>query len=298
MINNFISVIIPTFNSEKFLSRALDSLICQDYQNFEIIIIDNFSSDKTQSILEKYSLSLDIKFIKKKNEGIISKSRNLGILKSKGNLISFLDSDDFWDKKKLLRMNEIFNTFNYDVCCHKEIKIDMNGIKHKNQKNFIKSDNLYYDLLMFGNSLSTSAVTIKKDFLKKYNLFFDENENYISAEDYDLWLELSKNNANFFFANEYLGFYQYYEKSISNSNLDNHLLKVKNVLASHLSMINDKKVINLTKARIKLSELKLILKRKKIKKFLFLIKEINLNNFFYIFLFILLKLKKNNVDNR
>ena len=95
MINNFISVIIPTFNSEKFLSRALDSLICQDYQNFEIIIIDNFSTDKTQLILEKYSSSLDIKFIKKKNEGIISKSRNLGILKSKGNLISFLDSDDF-----------------------------------------------------------------------------------------------------------------------------------------------------------------------------------------------------------
>ena len=106
-----------------------------------------------------------------------------------------------------------------------------------------------------------------------------------------MWLELSKNNANFFFANEYLGFYQYYEKSISNSNLDNHLSKVKNVLASHLSMINDKKVINLTKARIKLSELKLILKKKKIKNFLFLIKEINLNNFFYLFIYIA-KIKK------
>ena len=104
MVNYFISIIIPTFNSEKFLTRTLNSLKYQEYQNFETIIIDNSSSDKTESIVKKYSLSLDIKFIKVKNEGIIARSRNKGINQSKGSIICFLDSDDFWDKKKLLRI--------------------------------------------------------------------------------------------------------------------------------------------------------------------------------------------------
>ena len=92
---NFFSVIIPTYNMLKFLKIAIKSVTKQRYKNFEIIIVDNFSSDGT----DKYVKSLKnkkIKFYKIKNHGVIGKSRNIGIKKSKGEWVAFLDADDEW----------------------------------------------------------------------------------------------------------------------------------------------------------------------------------------------------------
>ena len=264
MVNYFISIIIPTFNSEKFLTRTLNSLKYQEYQNFETIIIDNSSSDKTDSIVKKYSLSLDIKFIKVKNEGIIARSRNKGINQSKGSIICFLDSDDFWDKKKLLRINEVYNKEKFDVCCHNEIAIDQKGSQFKYLRYKVNTKDLYQSLLTLGNCLSTSAVSIKRDYLIKKNLYFSEKKDFITAEDYDLWLNLAKKNAKFLFLEEYLGFYQFHNNSNSNQNLVNHLSKVDNVIFDHLSKLNNKKLINLVKLRLHLSKTKLNIKKKKI----------------------------------
>ena len=77
-----------------------------------------------------------------------------------------------------------------------------------------KAINLYEDLLIFGNSLSTSAVSIKKEFLLRNNLFFSERKEYITAEDYDLWIKLAQKNAKFKFINKYLGYYQVDNQSV------------------------------------------------------------------------------------
>ena len=96
----FFSIILPTFNRGNKISKAIDSVINQSYKNWELIVIDNNSSDHTEKIVSSYNMD-KISFYKYNNDGIIAKSRNYGIHKSKGEYICFLDSDDWWDEFKL-----------------------------------------------------------------------------------------------------------------------------------------------------------------------------------------------------
>ena len=95
-----VSIVIPTYNHAKFISKALKSILDQTFKDWEAIIIDNQSTDQTNDILSKYS-DPRIKSYKIDNNGIIAKSRNLGIKLSKGKWIAFLDSDDWWTSEKL-----------------------------------------------------------------------------------------------------------------------------------------------------------------------------------------------------
>ena len=98
-----VSIIIPVYNVEKYLSKCLDSIINQSFKNFELLLIDDGSSDNSGKICDEYAMNdKRIKVIHKKNEGV-SRARNIGIDLSKGRYIMFCDSDDFvkrdWCKK-------------------------------------------------------------------------------------------------------------------------------------------------------------------------------------------------------
>ena len=95
-----ISIIIPTYNHANFLGKALESIIHQTYSNWEAIVIDNHSTDETNQVIYKFN-DRRIRYLKISNDGIIAKSRNLGINVAKGEWIAFLDSDDWWTKDKL-----------------------------------------------------------------------------------------------------------------------------------------------------------------------------------------------------
>ena len=103
------SIIIPTYNRENKIKKAIDSVLVQKYKNWEILVIDNYSKDNTKKLVQSYK-NKNIKFFKIKNYGVIAKSRNFGISKSKGNFIAFLDSDDVWMKKKLYECNKIIKS--------------------------------------------------------------------------------------------------------------------------------------------------------------------------------------------
>ena len=98
MNNVFFSVIIPTFNRAEFLKKAIESVYNQTFKNFELIVIDSYSTDKTDQIIQEFE---NIIYKKINKKGNISASRNLGIKSSKGKWIAFLDSDDIWSKDKL-----------------------------------------------------------------------------------------------------------------------------------------------------------------------------------------------------
>ena len=95
-----VSIVIPTYNHAKFISKALKSVIDQTYKNWEAIIIDNESVDETYKLVNDFN-DPRIKYFKISNDGVIAKSRNLGIKEAKGDWIAFLDSDDWWTKDKL-----------------------------------------------------------------------------------------------------------------------------------------------------------------------------------------------------
>ena len=89
-----VSIVIPTYNREQFLSRALISVVSQSFTSWEAIVVDNYSEDNTEQVIEDFGDSR-IKLLKIHNRGIIAASRNIGIKTSKGKWIAFLDSDDF-----------------------------------------------------------------------------------------------------------------------------------------------------------------------------------------------------------
>ena len=100
MNNPLVSIIVNCYNGEKYLAHTLDSILNQTYQNWEIIFWDNQSTDNSSEIFKSYKDSRFKYFYAKEHAGI-GKARNLAVEKTKGDFIAFLDSDDFWDKKKL-----------------------------------------------------------------------------------------------------------------------------------------------------------------------------------------------------
>lgn len=95
------SVIIPAYNMEKYIKRTLDSVMNQTFKDYEVIVIDDGSTDKSKSIAKKY----DIILIESDHVGV-SEARNIAIKKAKGDYLVFLDSDDWWDKELLEKLNE------------------------------------------------------------------------------------------------------------------------------------------------------------------------------------------------
>lgn len=117
-MNELISVIVPIYNVEKYVSKCIDSIINQSYGNIEIILVDDGSTDNSSSIIEDYKkIDKRIKVYHKKNGGL-SDARNFGIKKSKGNYFCFIDSDDWIDKDfiEFLYRNLIENDCEISIC--------------------------------------------------------------------------------------------------------------------------------------------------------------------------------------
>lgn len=104
------SVAIPAFNAQRFLSRTLNSALQQTYQNLEVIVVDDGSTDQTKAIAEKFSASDHrVKVVSTSNGGV-AKARNVGIEASSGEFLGFLDADDLWHPTKIARQVEILTT--------------------------------------------------------------------------------------------------------------------------------------------------------------------------------------------
>lgn len=186
-----VSVIIPTFNSTNFASQLCESLLGQTYDHLEIIVVDNFSSDKTLNEIKK-NINKDkrFKFFQIDNKGIIAKSRNYGITQSSGEYIAFHDSDDFWYKKKIQTSLEYLksNDFTY----HHMLTQNKNNFFLNNKKLFSYqlSNQPFIDLMTIGNPISTSSVVCKKSIFLNNN-FFSEDKKLTAVEDFNCWLDLS-----------------------------------------------------------------------------------------------------------
>mgnify|MGYP001189425096 CR=1 FL=1 len=276
MSEPFFSVVIPTFNQCNYLKRALKSVLNQKFHDYEIIVIDNFSNDKTESIVKGLKKK-NIIYRKIRNRGIISKSRNKGIKLSKGKWVAFLDSDDIWHKDKLKKVYEMAKKENFEVICNDEWIIKKTGRRKKIWRYGPFKENFYKYLLEFGNCLSTSASVVKKSFIKKNNINFNERNDFVTAEDFDFFLKIARKNGIFFFLHLPLGEHLFHNKSES-FNYEKHKNSSQAVLKHHIFKvqkfnINKKKIWR--KANFHLTFQEFIIKLKN--------KEINFNLFKKVF---------------
>ena len=189
--NPLVSIILPTYKRVKKLKRAIDSVVAQTYINWELIIIDNNSNDGTKELIYSYNDS-KIKLIFIRNMGNIAKSRNLGIKKSKGKYLALLDSDDIWNSEKLQICIKALNNKTKIVYHDMYIQSNINQIMLKKSGMCRKLKKpIYDDLILNGPAFPTSSVVIEKKIFKKIH-FFNENPNFITWEDYEAWIRLSK----------------------------------------------------------------------------------------------------------
>lgn len=184
-----VSVVIPTYNHAQFLTKALESVINQTFKNWEIIVVNNYSSDNTIEVVESFN-DLRIHLINFHNQGIIAAARNEGIRHAKAKYIAFLDSDDFWLPEKLSTCLNFLETNQCDITCNSEDYIDQNGNTISTWHHGPVERTRYENLLFKGNCISTSAVIVKKELLLTVGVF-NEDRSIVTAEDYDLWLKLS-----------------------------------------------------------------------------------------------------------
>jgi len=240
MIDPFFSVVIPTYNRKNILPKAISSVLSQTYKNFELIIVDNGSTDGTNIFLSEIYKNDEIIYHYQKGSGSPASPRNTGISLAKGKWICFLDSDDLWDKEKLQCIfDSIKRNTNIDVICHYEnIMNDDGECVGKVLKSGPYSSNMYKDMLLFGNRLSTSATSIRAKFINDNNLKFNESNKFAMVEDYDLWLNLANHKANFLFLSDVLGFYVI-GKSNMILNSSRFCKNLTNLLKFHVYSVQD-----------------------------------------------------------
>mgnify|MGYP001445086761 CR=1 FL=1 len=259
-----ISIILPTFNHAKFLKKAIESVIRQNYSNWELIIIDNNSVDETFEIINSYS-DIRIKYHKTQNNGVIAASRNLGIHLSTGSWIAFIDSDDWWTNDKLIKSVKYIETENFDLIYH-----DLYLVDKKNQLTFKKLASsrslhfpIYQDLLLNGNGILNSSVLVRKKILEEVGLLSCDTDK-ITWEDYDCWLRISRITNRFYYLKETLGYYW-----VAGGNMSNPDQDLKNAKSIYNKYVKD--YYNFIPSWILLSEGKALVKKgyilKGIKKF-------------------------------
>jgi len=228
----FFSVILPTYNQDKFLLKSLDSLSKQTFEDFETIIIDNHSIDNTEKISESFRKKKIYKKIR--NNGIIAKSRNEGIKLSEGKWLAFLDADDLWTYNKLEEVYNNIKKYKFDVFCNSEWIITDKVLRKKLWiYGHYGKFNFYKKLIIFGNCLSTSASVVNKDFLQKKKIFYNENKEFVTSEDYEFFLNIAINGGKFHFYNKPLGYHTFHEESAS-SNRKKHLKSIIEVQKFHI----------------------------------------------------------------
>ena len=228
----YFSVIIPTYNRENILPYTVGSVLDQTFQNFELLIIDNGSTDCTSAYIEELNHP-KIRFFKQEGSGSPASPRNSGILNSSGEWICFLDSDDDWTPNKLEKVHEaIKNHPGKDVVSHYQMKINQISGSQKKLVHYSDADNLYKCMSLEGTFLSTSAIAIRREFLIKHKLLFNESEDYIIVEDYDLWLRIANKGAGIYFIQEVLGNSYTHNANLS-GNLELFISNLENLYREH-----------------------------------------------------------------
>ena len=180
-----VSVIIPTYNRAQMLRQAVESVLEQDYPCTEILVIDDGSVDDTPMVLADYEDR--IRFFRQENTGV-SAARNLGIRASRGELIAFLDSDDYWLPEKLTTQVDWFLRHPEAMICQTEEIWIRNGRRvNPRQKHRKRAGDIFIASLSLC-LVSPSAVMLRRNLLDETGLF---DPALPACEDYDLWLRVS-----------------------------------------------------------------------------------------------------------
>lgn len=231
-----VSIIIPTYNRSSFLIKTIDSVLSQNFSDFEVIVIDDGSTDDTSYIVSSI-LDPRIIYIKIPHSGLPAIARNVGLKKASGKYIAFLDSDDIWmfDKlKKQLKILEQEKGFNA-VCSNAMVL----GHAKKKVLKIIKNKILTIEDQLVESKIINSSVMMRSELLAKVG-YLDESVYLKASEDYDFWLKILHNkNKSILLLKDPLLYYRRHDSGLSSINITNPALleeRLKIILLKYYSI--------------------------------------------------------------
>lgn len=235
-----ISVLLPVFNSQKYLHNCIESILNQSYEDFELVIVNDGSIDKSQEIIEEYAKKdKRIKPFFKENEGSISKTRNYLLDRINGEYFVFIDSDDIIEKDFLKILLETMNKTNSDIvsCGFKIINMPV-LIRKGYGKKEVGSSKALEEMLFSGRFYAVWNKLIRKEKAKQAR--FDESLNY--GEDLIYFFNLLKSDLKFTFIDNPLYFYRLHPNSLSSGQIGD---SKKDFLEKLISLSKDDRYIEI-----------------------------------------------------
>lgn len=212
-----VSVIMPVYQSEKFLKYSISSILNQTFKDFEFIIIYDESSDNSLSIIKKFQQQDKRILIIHGNKKNLVDALNIGIVKSKGKFIARMDADDISLPKRFENQIDHMSKYNLDICgCHCFLIDKFNNTKSTGL--FPVTHEMCFLSLAFRVPFAHSSVMIRNKFLLDKNLMYGQSD-FKTAEDFDLWIRMYNKGARFGNVNDILHKYR---------DLKNSLSKIKN----------------------------------------------------------------------
>ena len=205
-----VSIIVPMYNAGKFIGKAIETVLSQTYENWEMLIMNDVSTDNSLAVVNEFAKKDDrIKVVNtEKNMGVV-KGRNHLIDLARGKYIAFLDADDYWHSEKLEKQIQFMKEKNASISCTEYTRVRENG--EKINEVVIKSEISYTDMLK-NNYLG--CLTVMYDVEKVGKRYFKELK---KNEDYVLWLEIVKDVKIIYGLKENLAYYRVLDNSRSSN---------------------------------------------------------------------------------
>lgn len=214
----FVSIIMAAYNAEQTIAKSIESALGQSYRDFELIVINDCSTDKTRSIVESYRFKDSrLRLINNKVNCGVSLTRHTGLQNARGEYIAILDSDDSWDKNKLQRQIEIVQSL--------EAKLVYTGVSYIDENEVKKSWIMHvptrtnYRSLLYQNMITNSSALVERRLFEEYESLGDKMH-----EDYACWLKILRSGVTAIGIDEPLLEYRVSSKSKSGNKIKSGLM--------------------------------------------------------------------------
>ena len=231
-VQPIVSVIIPVYNGEKYISKTLDSVLGQTYNHIEIVIVNDGSLDNSEQVIQQYMSLGNVKYFYQENRGVAA-ARNYGIQQAAGELIAFVDQDDIWLPDKLEKQIRLMLIDTDLALVHGRIDfINEDGLRIEPLWSHPEVSGNCFKQMFSGNKIAMLTVLVKKESLVAAGMF---DERIAITDDYDIWLKISYANR-IGFIDEPIACYRYHGENTSGK-VDifkrNELLVLQNFLQRH-----------------------------------------------------------------
>ena len=209
-----VSIVMPAFNSEEFICDAVDSVLAQTYENWELIIVDDCSTDNTRKVLKKFNSYGNIKVITCRQNGGAAKARNRGITEARGAFLCFIDADDLWEPDKLRRQLGFMKKNDAAFSFASYVFADANGVP--NDKIVHVPATITYKQALKNTTIWTSTVMLDMTKLSKKDV---EMPDVRRGQDTATWWKVLKKVGKAYGLDEIMAIYRRSDGSLSSNKI-------------------------------------------------------------------------------